>query len=1254
MTGAKSLPMESIRGAREIFKAAVEAEERKKLVESLLDKGLGVPSVEHYHKKQGSARRVLNVNNIKRNKSFISRDMNLKLSDAVMDLKKKIRSKVKVKKRIYSELGDEQGDLLIEELQEEAEKLRIEIQEKNLKKTDHLSRKFLPDQKKLPASLVRYERCSVFTGEESGESLSSPDLPLVYGELNLDEDERAALILDPKFALFDKLYEENFETEMEMCFAKMRWNQFDKCDDDDDEKEEDISEAEQEKNDLMEAQSRQAFDSESKCFDMRNLRATDVKLNTFVVLPEPQSVKYEAGLELRRDKYLSEFRNYVKQNCDKGFQQKPNLTSQQRKGIKKLSKRVADGEIIICLTDKSGRLAVLPMEMYHEAAKVHIGKDVEVDFHEAERTQKLLNGHVSSWLKMTRMGEKWQHQDRQRATHMENSVSIAPLYLLIKDHKKYSGSGPPPTRPVCGAISGMNVHLSNILSPYLDALASEMPNSMEVISTEDALSRIDEFNSEEEIGDALPAEEECDTDEEEFLSQQEIKESQKSENKQYNDIVICGADVTSMFPSLKSKSTSKIVFDTAAETEISFEGIDFKEVVTYLAINMSDHEIKKNKFCHLLPSRKTKRGQKPTITGYSAMSAESCHDRHWRYPRLVFTDQEQKLLFAKALEIGTYTLFQNHLYQFGGKIYKQTDGAPIGVRASMSASRVVMGRWDRELHNILVENKLVIRFSFRYCDDLRLVMGSIREGWRWVDGRLMFRKCWEKEEREMSVSGEERTACEMKKLMDSIFSNLKFEMETPIMFENKRLPTLDFECWVSDNKVLYSFYEKPMARKTQIQRKSALGENVKIASLTQNLMRRMKNTSELIPNEERVQIVEEYTTQLRRSGYSVEQTKSIIIAGLKGYETLVNKCLNGKSKMHRSAAEGPKSRKVKKLLGKARWFKKRKKIEKEKRRKKNQRQSEDKKPPEIVTVMFVPQTPGGALVKRLKIVENEISKLTGERVKIVERGGTQVKQILHKSNPWSQGFCDRENCLPCLHGDGKQNCFEKNVVYKISCLECADEKNGDKIKAAVYVGQTSRSLYERGQEHLLGLRKMHDNSPLFKHVSEDHNGNNNINFEMKTVKKHFSAFSRLVNEAVMIDRISKSNSCSTLNSRGEWGRSHLPRLKIDEVLSESRENLVKKNNFSKSLEEWNVSETRNLKEKVKRKASPETKTDDDDTHDSNPSETFNFSKSDIETSSKAAKFNSNTGGPKVSKQTKIFRFLAADHNFKTKKLKLSK
>ena len=48
--------------------------------------------------------------------------------------------------------------------------------------------------------------------------------------------------------------------------------------------------------------------------------------------------------------------------------------------------------------------------------------------------------------------------------------------------------------PVCGASAGMNNHLSNIISVYLEATADEMDNNREVISTEDALSRIDRYN----------------------------------------------------------------------------------------------------------------------------------------------------------------------------------------------------------------------------------------------------------------------------------------------------------------------------------------------------------------------------------------------------------------------------------------------------------------------------------------------------------------------------------------------------------------------------------------------------------------------------------------------------------------------------------------------------------------------------------------------------------------------------------------
>ena len=82
-------------------------------------------------------------------------------------------------------------------------------------------------------------------------------------------------------------------------------------------------------------------------------------------------------------------------------------------------------------------------------------------------------------------------------------------------------------------------------------------------------------------------------------------------------------------------------------------------------------------------------------------------------------------------------------------------------------------------------------------------------------------------------------------------------METEDMFNNGRLPTLDFDCWVIDNKIYYSFFQKSMARKTVIHKQSALSEKTKVTSLSQDLIRRMKNTSEDVPIEERIAIIDE-------------------------------------------------------------------------------------------------------------------------------------------------------------------------------------------------------------------------------------------------------------------------------------------------------------------------------------------------------------------------------------------------------------
>ena len=46
--------------------------------------------------------------------------------------------------------------------------------------------------------------------------------PLVFGDIRIDEDEAAALLLDPKFAVFNSLDKEEFEVEIESCLTKMK------------------------------------------------------------------------------------------------------------------------------------------------------------------------------------------------------------------------------------------------------------------------------------------------------------------------------------------------------------------------------------------------------------------------------------------------------------------------------------------------------------------------------------------------------------------------------------------------------------------------------------------------------------------------------------------------------------------------------------------------------------------------------------------------------------------------------------------------------------------------------------------------------------------------------------------------------------------------------------------------------------------------------------------------------------------------
>ena len=125
--------------------------------------------------------------------------------------------------------------------------------------------------------------------------------------------------------------------------------------------------------------------------------------------------------------------------------------------------------------------------------------------------------------------------------------------------------------------------------------------------------------------------------------------------------------------------------------------------------------------------------------------------------------------------------------------------------------------------------------------------------------------------------------------MNSICSWLVLTLETEDMFVDRKLPTLDIKIWVTvDNIILFTFFEKEMVSPMVLHKRSAMPEGIRRATLNQEMVRRMVNTSERIPLIDRLMVVDGYAQKLIYSEYSVDETRDIIVGGLKGYERLLS------------------------------------------------------------------------------------------------------------------------------------------------------------------------------------------------------------------------------------------------------------------------------------------------------------------------------------------------------------------------------
>ena len=160
------------------------------------------------------------------------------------------------------------------------------------------------------------------------------------------------------------------------------------------------------------------------------------------------------------------------------------------------------------------------------------------------------------------------------------------------------------------------------------------------------------------------------------------------------------------------------------------------------------------------------------------------------------------------------------------------------------------------------------------------------------------------------------------RMMSSVYESIKFTTKTQINFEDEYLITLDTNLQMNkQGRITYKFYQKPIASKLCMMKAAAISDEVKRASLSQDLIRRMMTTDEEQAQGVRDAIVDDFEGRMKRSGYDVEEREEIICKGLIGYQRKVEKSRRNDTPLHRKGCTTIGKRYKKKVMAKTTWYK---------------------------------------------------------------------------------------------------------------------------------------------------------------------------------------------------------------------------------------------------------------------------------------------------------------------------------------------
>ena len=576
-------------------------------------------------------------------------------------------------------------------------------------------------------------------------------------------------------------------------------------------------------------------------------------------------------------------------------------------------------------------------------------------------------------------------------------------------------------------------------------------------------------------------------------------------------VIIGSTDVKALYPSLDIPFTIDRVCEVIYNSDIKFEGMWYEEIGMYLAINHDARHLAHIGLDQVCPTRSTNRGRPPTVQSMRNSFEERCSK--WIPPIRQPSDNEKRTMIVEALRILMRMVMTNHDYTFQGEIKKQSSGGPIGLDLTGSIAQIFMLWWDAEFKNRLSALQLNPLMYKRYVDDINIALQPVESGMKYIDGGIIHDPIGTDEEEE----ADKRTMNLIKQIGNDIHPSIQLEVDYPTKYPDGKMPILDLKVWIEQtergSRILHEFYMKPMATKTVINARSAMSWRVKRTVLTQEALRIMLNCSRDLPWRMVANHLTEFSARMQFSGYEQRFRAEVIKSAIHAYNTLLAAEQQGERPLYRprswNMVEREKQRKAKKLS----WYKK---------------GGEE-------ALMIIPKTPDSRL---LKMYQQEVRQ-SGLPIYIVEKGGVQLKRQLQKSNPFRMASCDRVDCMVCSTG-GRGSCKSNGVNYSITCEECETSSH-----EKVYIGETARTSYIRGREHIEDFNNKRERSVLWKHCREFHQGEVlGRKFRMDVIGVYTNdAMLRQVGEATRIQRTPEQH---LMNDKTEWNYVRLPRVTVEE------------------------------------------------------------------------------------------------------------